>query len=432
MARYATVLSMVWALGCQTTTAAPDRDAGFDSSGAPLDVVDDDPARGDVSIEVAAQEDAAGPDASPRGDAATVDVPAARDAADVDVAPPRPALRVTGYYAAWMQDAVPPSALALEAVTHVIHFSLVPRADGTLDAAENVLSAAHVRDAVAAVHAAGRKVLVSVGGAGTRDGFVGAWSPARRDAFVSRIVQFVASNGYDGVDIDVEPLLDADADAFRAFARALHRALRARLPDALLTAAVADAPSVYTPVQTLFDQLNVMTYDLSGPWPGWVTWHNAALDNGGARFPSTGAPLPTATARINAFVRSGIDRARLGVGIDFYGYDWTGASGPLQPIAGVTMRPLSYDEVFTRYASRGEMRWDPAARVPYVSVAASRGEPAHFVSFDDARSAVEKVGYARREGLGGVMIWELAGGHRASLPRPERQSLLRAVGAAAR
>jgi len=350
----------------------------------------------------------------------------------VDAPSPRRALWVTGYYAGWMQDAVPPQALALASLTHVIHFSLVPRADGSLDAAENGLSATHARAIVAAAHAARRRVLVSIGGAGTRGQFLGAWAPGTRSSFVANIVRFVAAHGYDGADVDVEPLEAGDAAAFQAFVRALHDALRARDPDALLTAAVADAPAVYAPVQGLFDQLNVMTYDTSGPWPGWVTWHNSPLSNGGARFPSTGAPLPSADSLIRAFVRAGVDRARLGVGIDFYGYDWSGASGPLQPIAGVTTRTLSYAALLDRYEGRATLRWDAAASVPYLSLPSAGSEPAHFISFDDARSGVAKVDYARREGLGGAMIWELAGGHRPRAPAAEREALLTAIGTAAR
>jgi chitinase len=395
---------IVASLGC-----APDEVTRSDGSVAPSDA---------PSIDVAAPVDARPPDV-PRD--APRDAPA-----------PRRALWVTGYYAGWMQDAVPPDALALRSLTHVIHFALVPRADGSLDAAENGLGAAHARSIVAAAHAAGCRVLVSVGGAGARAGFVRAWAPGTRGTFVANLVRFVAAYDYDGVDVDVEPLEPGDATAFQVFARALHAALRARDPAALLTAAVADAPSVYVPVQALFDQLNVMNYDTSGPWPGWVTWHNTPLRSGGARFPSTGEPLPSVDALVTAFARAGLDRARLGVGIDFYGYDWSGASGPQQPIAGVTTRTLSYAALLARYAGRASPRWDDAASVPYFSLPAAGAEPAHFVSFDDARSGAAKVDYARREGLGGAMIWELAGGHRADGPPVEREALLTAIGAAAR
>lgn len=49
-----------------------------------------------------------------------------------------------------------------------------------------------------------------------------------------------------------------------------------------------------------------MTYDLSGPWPGWVTWHNSPLFHGGQTFPSTGAPLPSIDAMVDAFVAGGV------------------------------------------------------------------------------------------------------------------------------
>ena len=373
-------------------------------------------------------------------DAATMDV--ARDAsADVtartdaaadhpDVPAPRP-LWLTGYYAGWMQDAVPPAALDLAAVTHVIHFSLVPHADGSLDAAENGLDAAHVRAAVAAVHGAHRKVLVSVGGAGTRAAFAAAWTPSVRPTFVANIARFVAANGYDGADLDVEPLQASDAANFQALARELHAALRAHDAAALMTAAVGDAGAAYVPVQALFDQLNVMDYDTSGPWPGWVTWHNTPLHNGGATFPGGGA-LPCTETTLAALLRAGVDRSRLGVGIDFYGYDWTGASEPRQSIAGVTTRTRSYAQLLDTYDGVATLRWDPAAMVPYYSLAARGGLPAHFVSFDDARSGVAKIDWARAQGLGGAMVWELAGGHRASQPAAEREALLTALGAAAR
>lgn len=432
MTSRASWLLVATALGC-----APGGSVLTDASAPPdAAVATDRP-----TVDAPASPDGSSTDASSAMDVPVVDAPgdvtvdAPREASvdvTVDAPSPRRSLWVTGYYAGWMQDAVPPQALALSSLTHVIHFSLVPRADGSLDAAENGLGATHARAIVSAAHAARRRVLVSVGGAGTRALFVRAWAPGTRSTFVANIVRFVADHGYDGADVDVEPLEAGDASAFQAFARALHAALRARDPDALLTAAVGDAPSVYVPVQGLFDQLNVMTYDTSGPWPGWVTWHNTPLRNGGARFPSTGAPLPSVDSLITAFARAGVDRARLGVGIDFYGYDWSGASGPLQPIAGVTTRTLSYAALLDRYEGRASLRWDAAASVPYFSLPPAGSEPAHFVSFDDARSGAAKVDYARREGLGGAMIWELAGGHRTSAPPAEREALLTAIGAAAR
>ena len=357
------------------------------------------------------------------------DVPAPRDATAPDAG--RRAIAVTAYYAAWMQSAVPPSTIDFAQLTLVQHFCLVPRADGTLDADANVLTPANARALVAAAHAAGKRALVSVGGAGTLDGFRGAWRDASRDAFVARIVRFVTDHGYDGVDVDVEPLTDGDAAAFQAFVRALHGALRAARPGALLTAAAGDAPRAYAPIQSLFDQINVMTYDLSGPWPGWVTWHNTALRDGGRRFPSTGAPMPSVEGALARFVEAGVATSRLGLGIDAYGYDWRGASGPMQPVAGVTLRTRSYAEIMDSLWRADRARWDDLSSVPWIALDVAGTADDHFVSYDDPRSAAAKVDYARSRGLGSVIVWELGGAWRASQPAGARDAFLRAVGGAA-
>ncbi len=432
---YALVLPLALALA---HCAAPD--VAVPDVAAP-DVALPDVALPDVALPDVAAPDVASLDASL--DALAQD--ASRDVAPdraLDVAVDRPrdasadagrrAVTVSAYYAAWMQDAVPPSAVDFASVTQVHHFSLVPRADGTLDADENGLTTPRVRALVAAAHAARRLALVSVGGADTVEGFRGAWSDGRRAAFVGRLVRFVTDHGYDGLDVDVEPLTDTDAAAFQRFVRALRAALDAARPGLLLTAAAAGAPSAYGPVQALFDQVNVMTYDLSGPWPGWVTWHNSPLHDGGARFPSTGAALPSADAMLARFMAAGVDRARLGIGIDFYGYEWRGATAPRQPVAGVTMRTLSYAQIMDSLWRADRARWDAGAMVPWLSVDAPGTADDRFVSYDDERSAAAKVDYVRARGHGAVIVWELGGGWRASQPAGSRDLLLRAVGRAAR
>src|SRR5258708_36675984 len=47
---------------------------------------------------------------------------------------------IAGYYAGWTQDACPPSAIDYSALTEVIHFSVLPNLDGTLDVAQNLTS----------------------------------------------------------------------------------------------------------------------------------------------------------------------------------------------------------------------------------------------------------------------------------------------------
>ena len=66
---------------------------------------------------------------------------------------------------------------------------------------------------------------------------------------------------------------------------------------------------------------------------------------------------------VEKFAAAGVPRAKLGIGAAFYGDVWTGADGPGQPIAGVTMKSVPYADVMALYQP-GRFRWDAAASAP--------------------------------------------------------------------
>ncbi len=99
-------------------------------------------------------------------------------------------------------------------------------------------------------------------------------------------MNFVVSRGYDGLDIDWEPI--SSASQFKLFIPELRAALDAAKPGLLLTiASMGGDGSTIASVQQHFDQINIMTYDMSGAWQGWVVWHNAPVYDGGLKFPGT-------------------------------------------------------------------------------------------------------------------------------------------------
>ena len=59
-------------------------------------------------------------------------------------------------------------------------------------------------------------------------------------------------------------------------------------------------PAMFASIQDQFDQINVMTYDLSGPYSGWVTWFNSPIQDGGYRFASTGGLVPSVDGAVGA------------------------------------------------------------------------------------------------------------------------------------
>jgi chitinase len=184
-----------------------------------------------------------------------------------------------------------------------------------------------------------------------------------------------------------------------------------------------------------FDQINLMTYNLSGAYPGWVAWHSGAVYDAGHRFPGGRAPLPSADGLAAAFLAAGVPRRKLGVGISFNGYVWSGGeiSRPLQAWrTPPAVKSVPYYALAEKYrieehgAAVPGYHWDPKTQAAYLSVR-SGPDGAQFVSYDDARSARAMVDYVREKGLGGMVVWDLGAGYRPDLPAGRRDELLQAV-----
>jgi chitinase len=337
---------------------------------------------------------------------------------------------------------MPASEFDFSALTHVVHFAVRPNTNGTLNRTADSLSESNVVDLVSHAHRAGRKVLVCVGGTGSATGFRGATTPGNLSQFVAGLTNFLATAGYDGVDLDWEPLLATDAPAFTNLVVGLRTALDGFPQRKLLTAAVSAYPPYGDPVsshaalfaslQDKFDQINVMTYDLSGPYDGWVTWYNSPLFDGGFFFPETSRVVPSVNGSLTNFLQNGVKAGKLGIGIPFYGYAWTGGAGastggvalPRQAWKSApTVTMPSFSAIMADYYQPRYYAWDPVAQAAYLSISNSDSQGKMFVTFDDARSCQAKIAYARSLGLGGVMIWELALDHQPGRPDPLLQAI---------
>ena len=354
----------------------------------------------------------------------------------------KPALWVTAYYPVWVQaGGMSPDKIDFSAITHLVHFGIAPRPDGTIEDTEHggvhAITPAQSADVVGRAHKAGDKVLVCLGGAGSGPAISAAMAPAVRPALIRNLIAFVTERGYDGIDVDMEPILPADEPNFVLFVRELRAAMKAANPKWQMTFPASgepgDQPKLAAELQDCFDQINVQTYDLSGTWPGWSTWYNGSLYGGGpARSLTATRPYPSASEKVGYYLAAGVPKTKLGLGLAFYGCVWDGANGPAQPIAGVKMSSIAYSELMDKYDTPGAYHWDPVAHAPYLSVGAATDPARKFVSFDDARLAREKVLYAKSHGLGGVIIWELGDGYRDSQPAGKKDALLQTVKAAAR
>jgi chitinase len=351
-------------------------------------------------------------------------------------------LRTTGYYPGWEQSYMPASSIDFTALTHIIHFSVVPNSDGTLNSSDNSVTTANSADIVSRAHAAGVKVIICVGGADSEGAFQAATSAGSLPAFVNNLTNFMATRGYDGVDIDWEPLPASDAQQFTNLVIELRSALDGFSQHKLLTVAAGayppygDSPTaqyqMFATLQNQFDQINIMTYDLSGPYGGWVTWFNSPIYDGGFRFPSTGGLVPSVDGAVNNFINNGVAPGKLGIGIAFYGYLWTDGTGnsatsitqPRQSwIDAPTVSTPSYSAIIANYYQPNLYHWDTNAQAAYLGITNVIPVNNIFLSYDDQRTCQAKVSYARNHGLGGVMIWELAQDHTPNTPDPLLQAV---------
>jgi chitinase len=315
------------------------------------------------------------------------------------------------YYAGWTSSRLPPAELPLD-VTHYIHFSVLPTSSGGLDFTTNELTGGHRTATVAHVHGGGKAILLSVGGAGSITAMRQAANSTNRATFVANLAAAVAADGYDGLDLDWEPLPSSDQTNYRA----LVTALRAAMPGKLLTTAVpasAESAAVVAGVAAELDYINVMTYDLAGPYPGFVSWHNAALHNGGFTFPSTGEPLPCAELSVAEFLAAGCPKAKLGIGIACYGRRWSGG-GVYQPRQSWTTAPtmddaeVPYHEILVLKATMPDF-YDTATEGAWLSTNASTDANDRFIPYDSTATVAAKVAWAEAEGLGSVIAWEADG-----------------------
>lgn len=266
------------------------------------------------------------------------------------------------------------------------------------------------------------KVLVSVGGWGA-DGFSDAALTERsRALFAESAVEFMRINDFDGIDVDWEYPGSSDAgikarpedrENFTLLLKELRKVLdRCGAGDGkkyLLTAALGG--TAYTlrfydlkSISGLLDYVNLMTYDFTHG-NSTETGHHTCLF-----APAGKSGVPSADAAVKICLDSGIPAEKLVLGCAFYGRGWdvtVGSSNGLHASVASPCTSYSYRKLALDYIDKNGFRryWDDHAKAPYL------WNGKHFITYDDPESLGHKAAYARDNGLGGVMFWELSQDH---------------------
>ena len=260
--------------------------------------------------------------------------------------------KVVGYSTSWSGDL---ADVAFARLTHIHYAFLIPNADGSVGEMPNP---GKLTGLVAAAHAQGKKVSISVGG--WNNGYDGGFetlasSEGGRTNFVNSLLTVVGSYGLDGVDIDWEyPDPGQSSQNFSALMRQLCAALhaQAKLCSAAVVSGGITASAINPDVFPQVDYLGIMAYD----------------GGDGAEH----SPYSLALSALNFWVYRGLPKEKAVLGVPFYG------------------RPgwVSYRDIVAR---------DPQA--PFKDV--SNG-----VYYNGLQTIKDKTRLGATEG-GGVMIWEI-------------------------
>ncbi len=383
------------------------------------------------------------------------------------------AFRIIGYYMPSLDGSFPPSAIGAEQARQLTHinFAFMHLNDNYEcdfapgDDAEKVAGIIAELQQLKSYNP-DLKILFSIGGwalsnddSATVSNYRNAFTAANRNTMASSCVQFMTQYGFDGIDIDWEYPRSQDVDNFIAGLGLIRNKLDARNQGELLTIAGAGGAfylsRYYAKLPEIvaeLDFINLMSYDLNGPWNGvTATNHHAHLYGNSSepkfynalREANLGLSWEELTRRhkspfaltVDAAVKQhllmDIPREKVIMGVPFYGrafFNVSDANGGLyqsfntpkgDPYVGDPSllhgcepcternepRIATYKEILAMKTGGWgyEYHFDMATKAVWLH----HPEKNIFVTYDDPTSLRYKTDYIKAEGLGGAMFWHL-------------------------
>lgn len=230
----------------------------------------------------------------------------------------------------WLND------IEFNRLTHVNIAFANPDADGNLS-----VEGVSIANAVTKAHQAGCKVFISLAGGYLTPANESNWNnlalAANRPAFIQKIVQFVQANNLDGVDIDlewqyVESWYSPFITDLKAALSPLNIPLTAALPGNYRY------PQITNAALASFDWVNMMIYDLRGPWD--------------PSNPGQHSPYDWAVDCIDYWQSHGMTSEKLTLGVPFYGYDFG-----VDPVSSFNYRGIVNLDPANAYLDNTGQKW---------------------------------------------------------------------------
>jgi len=274
--------------------------------------------------------------------------------------------KTVGYLSTYRFDLI--ETIELERLTHLNIAFANPDVNGML-----TTKGISIDPVVQTGHEAGLDVFIALAGAGAKLSDYEKWLKAEdRPEFITNILEYLNLHDLQGVDVDLEwENINDDYSAFVIdLSDSLHQngyEISAALP------ATHRYPEVTDEALACFDWVNIMAYDLTGPWKP---------DN-----PGPHSPYSFAENAIAYWVNQGLEKSRMTLGVPFYGYDFT----DLNNVHSFTYAQML--EIDTAYAQVDQVEEQYYNGLPTITA---------------------KTNLAL-EDLDGVMIWEIGQDHFSEL-----------------
>lgn len=264
------------------------------------------------------------------------------------------------------------------------------------------------------------KVLIAIGGwnEGSENYSNLAANAERRQVFVKNALEFVKQYNFDGLDLDWEYPTQRggkpyDRENFVSLVKELSQQFKRN--NLLLTSAIGagkDTIDSAYDIKTLskyLDFLHIMCYDYNGSWNRKI----------GPNAPLQSRDVLNVEYTIEHLLALGAPSNKIVLGLPFYGRtfvtnskqakigddsDDKGFAGPSTNENGF----MGYNEVceaLKQKPTEWNVSWDPEASEAIATI--MDGDKTRVVIYDNCRSMANKVRFAIRQNLGGLMIWSV-------------------------
>lgn len=163
----------------------------------------------------------------------------------------------------------------------------------------------------------------------------------------------------------------------------------------------------YASLHPYVDRINLMTYDMAGPWEETTGHHTALLGENSAE------------TAVNYLLDQGVPAEKIAIGSPLYSHGWK-MNEPAQDTVGAAAAPIGdqtwHDLLPLEQAAVPEgtpgwhMGYDEQKKAGWLW----NDDPASsdylaFYTYDSAASLQAKLDYIKEHGLGGLIVWEVHG-----------------------